>query len=102
MSSKNENCELKAGHPPAVKAGKMRITQHKSSHDSSTQMIPDEANVLKLSASPPKTTVVSGAPVHGHADYPAEAVLKFHEKPLPTHESRCSTVKPFIQQPKKQ
>lgn len=60
------------------------------------------SNILIIYFSPPKTTVVSGAPVHGHADYPAEAVLKFHEKPLPTHESRCSTVKPFIQQPKKQ
>ncbi|XKL63354.1 hypothetical protein PGB90_005718 [Kerria lacca] len=101
MSSKNE-CELKAGHPPAVKAGKMRITQHKQSHDSNYQTCSSEdTNLLKLSTSPPKTNSVSGAPVHGHGDFPTEAVQKFHEKPLPTHEQRCSGIKPKIQQPKK-
>nr|ABM55613.1 death-associated protein-like protein [Maconellicoccus hirsutus] len=99
MSSKNE-CELKAGHPPAVKAGNMRITQHKNIHDTSHTPVNDES-VLKVSTSPPKSNSVSGAPVHGHSDFPAEAVQRFHEKPLPTHEVRCASIKPNIQQPRK-
>ncbi|KAK7591238.1 hypothetical protein V9T40_002851 [Parthenolecanium corni] len=93
--------ELKAGHPPAVKAGKMRITQHKSCHDTTNTTTPDDASILKVSTSPPNTSIVSGAPVHGHSDYPAEAVQKFHDKPLPTHDQRGHCVRTNIQQPKK-
>lgn len=51
--------------------------------------------------SPPKTSAVSGAPIHGHADFTSEAVQKCHEKPLPTHDVRGNCVKPVIQQPRK-
>lgn len=100
MSSENE-CKLKAGHPPAVKAGKMRITQHKPSHESTSCSVVEE-NILKMPTDSPKSASVSGAPVHGHSDYTAEAVQKFHEKPLPTHSARGSScIKPNIQQPRK-
>lgn len=54
--------------------------------------------------SPPKAVTNSGAPVRGHADFPTEAVQSFHEKPLPTHDSRpAHSNKPgHIQQPRKQ
>lgn len=69
MSSKEG--ELKAGHPPAgtlinfsvthfitlsenlrnfsVKAGKMRITQHKAGYDTCNVATPEDASVLKVS-----------------------------------------------------
>ena len=54
-----------------------------------------------LILSPPNVSAVSGAPTHGHSDYPSEAVQKFHDKPIPTHEQRGASKKPIIQQPKK-
>ncbi|KAG8337095.1 hypothetical protein J6590_031072 [Homalodisca vitripennis] len=53
---------------------------------------------------PPKAVTISGAPVRGHADFPVEAVQSFHEKPLPTHDSRpAHSSKPQqIHQPRKQ
>ncbi|XP_054274247.1 death-associated protein 1-like [Macrosteles quadrilineatus] len=104
MSS--EEKELKGGHPPAVKVGKMRISQCHSGPREPCNVVPDDENnaALKVSTSPPKTMTVSGAPVRGHADFPVEAVQSFHEKPLPTHDPRpahCN--KPQnIQQPRRQ
>ncbi|XP_063217056.1 death-associated protein 1 [Bacillus rossius redtenbacheri] len=111
--SSTEESDLKAGHPPAVKAGGMRITQHKgpkedkeskpSKEKDSAEVETGGAGALKVSTSPPKTTMISGAPVRGHADFPAEAVQSFHEKPVPTHDARStSNTRPnIIQQPRK-
>ncbi|GLH11366.1 hypothetical protein R5R35_001476 [Gryllus longicercus] len=106
MSSSEE--ELKAGHPPAVKAGGMRITQHKGPRDEKEAKTPKEVpendtSTLKVSTSPPKSLTISGAPVRGHADFPTEAVQSFHEKPVPTHDARPAHVsKPnIIHQPRK-
>ncbi|XP_050525008.1 death-associated protein 1 [Daktulosphaira vitifoliae] len=94
--------ELKGGHPQAVKAGGMRIVQHKSNSDKeSKSSASDVANsVLKVSTSPPKQNVV---PVHNHNDYPTQAVQKTHNKPLPSHDPRQHHApKPTIHQPSKQ
>ncbi|XP_047119577.1 death-associated protein 1 [Schistocerca piceifrons] len=109
--SSSEESELKAGHPPAVKAGGMRITQHKSpKEEKETKSTKDkdfsesEGNsALKVSTSPPKSLTISGAPVRGHADFPTEAVQSFHEKPVPTHDPRHTpSNKPnIIHQPRK-
>lgn len=105
--SSNEDTSLKAGHPPAVKAGGMRITQHKpakekTEKDANSEEGDDHINSLMASSSPPKTTMVSGAPVRGNADFPTEAVQHFHNKPLPTHDARPAHDRPnMIQQPRK-
>uniref|UniRef100_A0A1B6MH05 Death-associated protein 1 n=1 Tax=Graphocephala atropunctata TaxID=36148 RepID=A0A1B6MH05_9HEMI len=104
MSS--EEKELKAGHPPAVKAGGMRITQRHTGPKEPCNVVPDDENnaALKVSTSPPKAVTISGAPVRGHADFPVEAVQSFHEKPQPTHDSRPghSSKPQNIHQPRKQ
>ncbi|EZA61046.1 hypothetical protein DMN91_005403 [Ooceraea biroi] len=105
MSSGADECklELKAGHPPAVKAGGMRITQHKTPKDERETKPSKDVEESKPSSSPPKTIMISGAPAKGNADFPPEAVQHFHEKPTPTHDARpahCS--RPIIiQQPRK-
>jgi len=98
MSSPKEESELKAGHPPAVKAGGRRITQHKTRRDSGG--LTEDTTGITVSGSPPKTTTVSGAVVKGNADFPTEAVQSFHkEKPPTTHSSKPNSH--IIQQPRK-
>ncbi|VVC42158.1 DAP1/DAPL1 [Cinara cedri] len=109
MAAIEEESKLKGGHAQAVKAGGMRIVQHKSTGVSSgaaaattdkCSAAVDVANAaLKVSTSPPKQPVV---PVHAHNDYPTEAVQKTHDKPMPSHDIRqhhCP--KPVIHQPRK-
>ncbi|XP_034949387.1 death-associated protein 1 [Chelonus insularis] len=103
MSSEKE-CHFKAGHPPAVKAGGMRITQHKTAREEREQFkLTKTSTDAKLSTSPPKTVMISGAPTRGNADFPPEAVQHFHEKPVPTHDLRsANSSRPVvIQQPRK-
>lgn len=106
-SPKSESEHLKGGHPPAVKAGGMRITQHKTQKSDDKPLLeePDINNAgLKISTSPPKTLTISGAPSRGNADFPAEAVKSYQEKPLPCHDPRPAhgNRQNIIHQPKKQ
>uniref|UniRef100_R4FPD7 Putative death-associated protein 1 dap-1 n=1 Tax=Rhodnius prolixus TaxID=13249 RepID=R4FPD7_RHOPR len=100
--------ELKAGHPPAVKAGGMRITQHKNPKSSSNESKLSEDSdfkivLLKVSTSPDKTMTISGAPVRGNQDFPTEAVQSFHCKPVPSHEAPHHNPRQnLIHQPRKQ
>jgi hypothetical protein len=102
MSSPDE-CKLKGGHLPAVKAGGMRITQHKTPKDERDAKSGKDSEDSKPSTSPPKTVMISGAPSRGNADFPPEAVQHFHEKPAPTHDARPGQcTRPIhIQQPRK-
>ncbi|XP_044742741.1 death-associated protein 1 [Chrysoperla carnea] len=97
MADSKEECQLKAGHPPAVKAGGMRITQHKSNHKESG--INEETCNLKVSCSPPKTLNISGAVPKGNADFPTEAVQSFHKDKPPVNV--CVKPQTHIQQPRK-
>lgn len=101
--SSPEECKLKGGHPPAVKAGGMRIIQHKTPKEDREIKPIKDVDESKPSSSPPKTLMISGVPAKGNADFPPEAVQVFHEKPIPTHNARptyCS--RPIIiQQPRK-
>ncbi|CAH0551278.1 unnamed protein product, partial [Brassicogethes aeneus] len=99
MSSPKTECELKGGHPPAVKAGGMRITQHKTRKDSGG-LGEDTTGITAVSSSPPKTTTISGAVTKGHADFPVEAVQSFHKEKPPVSHSNSKPVC-HIQQPRK-
>ncbi|XP_003747467.1 death-associated protein 1 [Galendromus occidentalis] len=100
--------ELKAGHPPADKAGGMRITQHKTEKTVSGSPPPQTNIEVALSNSAVQTQnrqLINGVVAKGDADFPAEAVKAFHEnKPLPTHDLRPknSQQPKFVQQPRKQ
>lgn len=106
--------ELKAGHPPAVKVGNMRVTQR--THSTSSDKHDEEQAERKSSLSgetvvpsacsfAPKTVVDKGAggvseSVTKHGNQ--EAVKHIHEKPQVTHELRSQSSRPnVIQQPKK-
>jgi len=115
MSSGDEEAkELKAGHPPAVKVGGMRITQHKPTHppekapekkDAEEGAGDEEAEGEDVATTDQRQNlVISGAPARGDADFPPEAIKAFHEKPIPSHDFRSgSGGKPnIINQPRKQ
>ena len=102
MSSTDDG-ELKGGHPPAVKAGGMRITQHKNPKEERDTKPSKDSEEVKPSTSPPKMMTISGALAKGNADFPPEAIQHYHEKPIPTHDPRpAHSSRPIvIQQPRK-
>lgn len=105
-----DTCQLKAGHPPAVKVGNMRVTQRTHSTSSNSGDKNDDSkdadgSVPQACSFAPKTVVkqgTSGVPDTLAPNVP-EAVKKFHDKPQATHEHRSHPTKPNvgIQQPKK-
>ncbi|CAI9719776.1 Hypothetical predicted protein [Octopus vulgaris] len=105
-SSVDSKMDLKAGHPPAVKAGGMRIVQHKRPTDSKvsdTQLTAEELEQYGVSPKSDKknqTLIVSGAVIKGDRDFP-EVTKTFHDKPLPIHEKRPMQTQHPIQQPRK-
>jgi hypothetical protein len=98
---------LKAGHPPAVRAGGLRISQHKNALSSPSEPASHSDDEPVVSTSPPKNLkqIINGVVAKGDADFPTEAVKAFHEnKPMPSHDYRPTPVnKPnmVIQQPRK-
>jgi len=112
MSAPSEEpTDLKGGHAPAVKAGGMRITQHKTQHHEKPAAEPKKDETQEDEEEleeevPPKATplVISGAVARGDSDFPTASVKAFHEKtPLPTNEFRAAPPPKsmYIQQPKK-
>ncbi|KAL1434400.1 hypothetical protein MTO96_012015 [Rhipicephalus appendiculatus] len=107
MSAVEDCSELKGGHPPAVKAGGMRITQHKpagSTHEKAPELKKDDGEdaVEEVSPSPPKPHLVISGVVAKEIRCTAQAVQVFHNKPQPSHEYRACSSKPtIIQQPRK-
>lgn len=104
-------CQLKAGHPPAVKVGNMRVVQrtHSTSsnsekNDEEKQTGGDSSTVPTACSFAPKTivkTATSGVPDNIVQSVP-EAVKHSHDKPQPSHEYRGHNIKTqIIQQPKK-
>ncbi|XP_061170218.1 death-associated protein 1-like [Saccostrea echinata] len=108
MSDAQEESDLLAGHPPAVKAGGMRIVQHKQpdksdSHQSreEKQEQAEEFGTVDVSADKHHQSILlSGAVTKGDKDFPPEAVKSYHQKPLPTHENRPVQKPHIIQQPR--
>lgn len=110
-SGDNEACELKAGHPPAVKVGNMRVTQRTHSTSSTHSDKNDEekgsgadSTVPSACSFAPKTvvkTATSGV-LDSTVQSVPESVKQFHEKPQASHEYRGHNIKQnVIQQPKK-
>lgn len=93
--SSTEEVELKAGHPPAVKAGGMRVSRHRqtsSGEDVATKPVEeaDQADQEEEETTQQEkpSIVIAGALTKGDKDFPPEAVKQYHEKPLPSKEQR--------------
>jgi len=103
--SEDETTELKAGHPPAAIVGNRRVVKPQRTSTSEKEgkaTSADDKTILGLPAGQAKSLTMSGAAIHGHADYPPEAVQCFHDKVHPVHEKRPSTnARTVIQQPRK-
>lgn len=112
-----EPTELKAGHPPAVKVGNMRVTQRTHSTSSTHSDNGADASTGGSSGTPattvpsacsfaPKTVAkpnTSGVPENlvNHSPQ-VEEIKQMHEKSQPTHDYRGHANKPsMIQQPRK-
>ncbi|XP_003384681.1 PREDICTED: death-associated protein 1-like [Amphimedon queenslandica] len=105
----SEGPELKAGHPPAVKAGGMRIvTKHKhKEQDSDAYDEKYKDTVNPMGGTPVKVDMKQDVAVAGLSsiDTPqshSTAIKSFHEKPKPTHEKYHAPPKQMqINQPRK-
>ncbi|XP_036267109.1 death-associated protein 1 isoform X1 [Pipistrellus kuhlii] len=101
-SPPEEKPETKAGHPPAVKAGGMRIVQkHPHSGDTKEEKDKDDEE-WEAEPSPPKPTVyISGVIARGDKDFPPAAAQVAHQKPHASMDKHPSHRTQHIQQPRK-
>jgi len=96
----DEDSKLKAGHPPAVKAGGMRIVQHKGSPK---ELGKDPVETIGLSNPPPNLqteVVVSGSPPTLKSERAAE-INQAHNEQRPAKTFAAATHAHNIQQPRK-
>ena len=89
---------LLAGHPPAVKAGGMRIVQHKLGNP---ERPPKDAEDCTGLTQPTivNAMLVSGAPVKGNSDYTPQAAQVAHLPKPPAYVVNKPQI--HIQQPRK-
>jgi len=76
----DDESNLKAGHPPAVKAGGMRIVQNESKSKNEERAPKDQQeDPTGLTTQPNiSNSTVSGAPAKGPSDFPTSAVQSTH------------------------
>lgn len=107
-ADQSDACQLKAGHPPAVKVGNMRVTQRthstSSTHSDKGDEVEKNETVPSACSFAPKTVIKSAndGVLENTPQSVPEAVKQFHEKPQASHEYRSQSGRPnHIQQPKK-
>lgn len=96
----DEDKGLVAGHPPAVKAGGMRIVQHKTPN--AERPAKDPVEVIGLSNPPPNVNtgeVVQSAANNKHSDHSVEASQVAHAQKPAVHVPQKAVN--HIQQPRK-
>ncbi|ALC40774.1 CG12384 [Drosophila busckii] len=94
----DEQPNLVAGHPPAMKAGGMRIVQHKAPTAERPAKDAEDCTGLTQPVSV-HSGAVSGAPVKGNADFtPASAQVAHSHKPPVAVQQKTQI---NIQQPRK-
>jgi len=106
MSSTEEKPDLKAGHAPAVKAGGMRIIQHKHGEPIKPEK-PEPEEEEEYGAEPNlskaekhnQSVIIAGAVTKGDRDFPPEAVKSYHDKPIPAKDKRPMHTQHHIHQP---
>ncbi|KAM9333023.1 death-associated protein 1 homolog [Pholidichthys leucotaenia] len=83
-SPPKEKVETKGGHPPAVKAGGMRIVQKHQPTPPPEPPQKDDDEEEYVSKSPPRAPmIVSGVITKGDKDFTPEAAKVAHTKPQP-------------------
>ncbi|KAM9774834.1 death-associated protein 1 [Syngnathus acus] len=83
-SPPKEKIETRGGHPPAVKAGGMRIVQKHQATPVPEPPPKDDDEEQYVSSSPPKAPViVSGVVTKGDKDFTPAAAQVAHQKPQP-------------------
>lgn len=104
--SSTEETELKAGHPPAVKAGGMRIARtHRNSASEKTEpVVAENKEEGEEEYETPKkeksNVVIAGVQTKGDKDFTPEAVRQYHDKPIPSKEKSHAKVHQNINQPR--
>lgn len=102
MSDK-ESEEGSAGnaHPPAVKAGGMRIVQKKTHRNSAGDdaTVPQVEGVPHVQNSPPKAAAYLKG--DNNVEFSAKAVQAFHEKPEPSRNPNERSKPHVLHQPRK-
>ncbi|XP_036334005.1 death-associated protein 1-like [Rhagoletis pomonella] len=94
----DEQPDLVAGHPPAVKAGGMRIVQHKT--PTAERPVNDAEDCTELTETAGGNSMsVSGAPLKGNIVHTPQAVQVAHAPKPPAFVARKPTI--IIQQPRK-
>uniref|UniRef100_UPI00358EB5E4 death-associated protein 1 homolog n=1 Tax=Myxine glutinosa TaxID=7769 RepID=UPI00358EB5E4 len=103
MASPPKEPQLKAGHPPAVKAGGKRIVQKHIPSVPPAPPTPSSDDEEYVTEVPPKfPMVVSGVVTKGDKDFTPQAAQVAHQKPLPkTEKHNITQQKMPINQPRK-
>ncbi|XP_065114315.1 death-associated protein 1 homolog [Paramisgurnus dabryanus] len=101
-SPPKEKMETKAGHPPAVKAGGMRIVQ-KHQSEAPPKMDDKDSKEYETESPPKMPVVVSGVVTKGDKDFTPAAAQVAHQKPVPAVQKLPSAhhINQHIHQPRK-
>ena len=100
----SDSGEKLAGHPPAVKAGGMRVaSKHRHQEQDADAYDQKYIDSLPESTLPTPVIISGGTPPKVEKEYSTQAARSYQNKPLPQHSKHTSGQKKavHIQQPKK-